>query len=221
MAARETPDDEIIALELLEFFKRDRRWVALEIHDGIVQETTAALMFLEAATRDLEAGRHESVADALGQSVELLRKSILECRALINGLRPPELEKLGLSGALDNLCQAMDGSSDPSFSFESDDLPPLGEDLETALYRIAQEGLTNAVKHSNAKIVELKLFADGNLLVLTVDDNGIGSAELKAAPLAGVGLRGIQERVEALGGQTEFGPSELGGSQLRVAIHPN
>ncbi len=216
MTDKPADPDEMMAM--LEFYRQDRRWVALEIHDGFVQETTAALMFLEAASNDLKAGRSENLAAELDQSIDLLRKAILDARALINGLRPPELVELGLLASLENLCRELDRAAGAACSFRHGDLSNLPQDLDLAIYRISQEGLANANKHSKATRIELSLISDGQHLILSVDDNGQGQQGPDLPPLAGVGLQGVRERVEALGGRVDFGESRLGGAQLKVMI---
>lgn len=205
---------------MLQVHERERRWLGLEIHDGLVQNLTGSLMFVESIrtdlTGELDAERLERAKAQLNRTAQVLQETILDARGLINGLRPPVLEQ-GLSAALENLCQEMAYVTGAEFRFEHSDPPQMNANLQSVIYRIAQEALANVRKHSEANTVELELQSDHGALALRVSDDGRGVGT-KAEPLEGVGLGGIRERVQLLGGEVAFDKGRLGGFELRVRI---
>lgn len=207
---------------LTELHERERRWVGLEIHDGLVQHLTGAKMLIESARNDADQKPLESLQSDLAQSVDWLERAIVDARALINGLRPPVLDQLGLRAALENLCEEMTVASSIEFQLASAaaPLPKLSPDLQTVCYRIAQEALNNARKHSNASRVELACGARDGMLELRVSDDGAG-ADDPATATRGVGLQGIVERAQLMGGDASIGQSRAGGWEVRATMPLN
>jgi len=137
-------------------------------------------------------------------------------------LRPPDVEELGLTTSLESLVASWNGIEKGRTRFDVavigkvDDLPP---SVCANLYRIAQEAITNAAKHAQARRVQLHLEAKEADIVLIVEDDG-EAAGLNLAPKAGMGLLGMQERVISLGGTLRFERPAVVGTRLVVNI-PN
>jgi signal transduction histidine kinase len=135
-------------------------------------------------------------------------------------LRPPDVDELGLTLSLESLVASWNGFEKGRTRFEiavtgaADDLPP---GVSASLYRIAQEAITNAAKHAHARHVQLRLEAGDADIVLIVEDDGEASGA-NAAPKAGMGLLGMQERVVSLGGTLQFERRETGGARLVARI---
>lgn len=184
--------------QLLDLNERDRQMTAYEIHDGLAQQLAGALFELEAAGRlwREDPARAES---AQQRAAEALRRSIDEARRVISGLRPPILDEQGIVAALEYLvCEhrqkGVEIDFQPAVSFER-----LAAPLETAIFRIVQESLTNAVRHSRSDRVRVELVEHHDHVHLSVRDWGVGFDPQKADPKR-FGLRGIRERVRLLGG---------------------
>jgi signal transduction histidine kinase len=142
-------------------------------------------------------------------------------RGALVRLRPPDIEDLGLTLSLESLVASWNGFEkgrtrfDIAIAGQVDDLPP---SVCANLYRIAQEAITNAAKHAQARHVQLRLEAGPTEIVLSVEDDGEATGS-NLAPKAGMGLLGMQERVVSLGGTLAF-ERRSGGARL-VATIPN
>ena len=196
----------------LELLERERKLLAYEIHDGLIQYATAAAMYAEAARSQKQLSGDDP---NLALAHELMRRMVQEGRRLINGLRPVVLDQFGLVAAVKALC-AEQPAAKPEIEFVVEGawerMPPT---LETALFRIVQEALTNARKHSQSDKVRVVLQREANRIELEIKDWGVG---FEPAPRSNRihGLNGIQERVRLLGGQfrLETGPNQ--GTRLTV-----
>ncbi len=177
------------------------RW-ARELHDQTLQGLGALRMMLVAARRS---GNPQHVEIA----VERLEEEIDGLRGLIRDLRPAALDELGLGPAIEGLAEragrreGLDVSADVSLPGER-----LTAELETAVYRIVQEALTNAVRHSGATSVHIAVYADEDAVHAAVSDDGRGFDP--GAPVDGFGLTGMHERVALLRGELEIASSETG-----------
>jgi two-component system sensor histidine kinase UhpB len=184
----------------------ERLRIAQELHDQVGQELTAVLLMLSRVqTRvpnELRAAVEE-VQDEVRASLENVRRIAVE-------LRPEALDDLGLVSALAVLGQRLGERSELRVEERiAPELPPLTPDIELVVYRVAQEALTNAVRHSGSDCAELTLDGEDGRLVLTVRDAGRG---MPAHSRAGTGMRGMRERASLVGGTLEVlnGPSGRG-----------
>ena len=201
---------------LVNLCRTDRQLIGYEIHDGLVQEMTAAQLFMEsglAALHDADAGAKQSLQDA----ATWLRRSIDDARRLIQGLEPPEFETLGLTEAVRQLTkdERLRGAD---VALESNDLlVDLDETLALAVFRMIQEALTNIWKHAEATEASVRLERGNESLTITVADNGKGFApETDAAKR--FGLKGMQQRAIAFGGSLEIRSEEGQGSELSMVM---
>jgi NarL family two-component system sensor histidine kinase LiaS len=177
----------------------ERNRLARDLHDSVKQQVFATTMTLGAAEslweRDPEAAR-EKVAQALA----LCRQAQQELSGLLHELRPVALEDKGLSPALREYVERWSRQTGIKVSMISERSLGLDLEVEQALFRVAQEALANAAKHSQAGRVEVTLSYPGHDVVLQVKDDGRGFAPASAMG-RGMGLRSMRERVEALGGE--------------------
>jgi signal transduction histidine kinase len=197
---------------LYESQENERRLVAFELHDGPIQYVTAALMHLEAF-----AGNSMPATPELELARNLLKKTLKESRRLMNGIRPPVLDEAGLEPAINQVIQE-GGRLQPHVEFDCD--PALGRfapSLESAIYRIAQEGLTNARTHSHSDRVRISLRKCDDQVKLEIQDWGIGFDQKQLMKQRG-GLKGFAERVRLAGGKLEIQSSPGNGTILRVAL---
>src|SRR6266404_5995368 len=157
--------------------------------------------------------------DELGQSLTAV-SSYLWLLELSQLLRPPGLDLYGLAGSLESHLEAFRGRHQIATKFTAEGLPErLPEEIETAVYRIIQEALTNVARHAHAKRVWVGLTARGDELRLEVRDDGVGlPAGNGASRPSGIGLIGIRERVRALGGTVSLSSGPGGGACLRASV---
>ena len=180
---------------LLEIQERERQLVSYEIHDGLAQYLTGALMHLHACQH---AERTEPAARELDASIRLVQAAVDESRRLIGGLRPPALDELGITAAIESLvADARAEIANVSFTAEMSG-SRLPAALETILFRIAQESLSNARRHSAARSAHVRLTRDGGFVQVHVSDDGQGFDPLRV-PEDRFGLEGIRQRCRLLG----------------------
>ena len=190
----------------------ERHRIARELHDEIGQGLTAVLLGLQRAA----AGAPPELATELRAVQETARASLQEVREVARRLRPGLLQDLGLVSALSALATDLTTSTGAVVDRRFDArLPPLGEEQELVLYRVAQEALTNAARHAGARSVRLQLNADEDGVELLVADDGRG---LAGAP-EGSGLRGMRERALLVGGRlADRYPGARGGTEVRLRV---
>lgn len=173
----------------------ERRRLERNLHDGAQQRLLALAIELRAAQVN---GTAQRLEEAVGAGIESLQDAVVELRELANGLHPAILEDAGLGPAIEDLANRLPvhaevGEVDQRFRPE----------IEAAAWFIACEGVANAVKHADARRIDLVLTARDGILRVRVTDDGCGGADPN-----GTGLRGITDRTEALGGrllvQSEF-----------------
>ncbi len=199
--------------ELLDLQERERKLVAYEIHDGLAQKLAGALLRFQAVAPLCKQNQ-----DTFDAGVDLLTQSVDETRSLISGLRPPILDESGVIAAIDYLVceQQQHGCPDIVFKHQLH-CERLAPPLETALFRIVQEALTNACRHSQSDKVHVTLKEENDQIRLSVEDWGIGFDPQKV-PHERYGLRGIRERVHLLGGQATVHSTPNQGTRISVRL---
>lgn len=194
----------------------ERRRLARELHDGLGQNLTALSHLLGM----LVDGLPEQAAparDLARQALEICRGTLEDTRQLSRLLRPPILDDLGLVAALRSLCRSMQESTGVACTLNADGDWRGDSETETVLFRVAQEGLTNAVRHAGATQVTLQLCTSGPMIELEVRDNGCGSGDRD--PFAsGGGLGGLRERLRLHDGQLQVRPGKPRGLLLRARL---
>ncbi len=202
-----------------------RRW-ARELHDDTLQSLSALRIGLSTAARS---ERPEALRNAFVQGIEQLEESITNLRALITDLRPAALDELGTQAAVEALAERTTRHGievDVSIDLAHEQSGSRGEgertlarhtpELETALYRIVQEGLTNAAKHGGAKRAVVEIHEDADTVHVEVRDDGAGFDP--AADTSGFGLLGMRERVELLDGTLQIDSSPGAGATVRASF---
>jgi two-component system sensor histidine kinase UhpB len=155
-------------------------------------------------------------AETLADAQELARESLDELRRISYELRPAALDDLGLASALASLCGAVGRRTGIEVAHHiARPLPELPRDAELAVYRIAQEALTNAVRHSGCSRIVVGVTAEPDTLVLRVADDGCGIAD---DPRSGGGIRGMRERALTVGGRLSLGRAAGGGTEVHLRV---
>jgi two-component system sensor histidine kinase UhpB len=204
---------------LLETQEMERRHLARELHDEVGQTLTAIKMNLLAARR--EPG--PEIAPLLEDGIALIDQIIAQVRSLSLDLRPSMLDDLGLAPALEwyveNQARRLNGTAHLETGLGEARLPA---HLETACFRLVQEALSNVGRHARTKEVWVTLRVDGKDLVLEVRDNGAGfdvpTAWQRAARGTSLGLYGMRERVELLGGTIDIQSAPGRGTTVRARL---
>ena len=191
----------------------ERRRLARELHDETGQALTSILLGL----RNLESADRDELAEAIGNLRELVVATLQDVRRLAVELRPTALDDFGLAAALERLTEGFAEQTGAAVEFESQ----LGEErlpdeIETALYRIVQEALTNVIKHAHAERVRIALQKSDGFVTARIEDDGRGFTESEDGE--GLGLIGIRERVELVRGRLEIESSEGNGTTIVVEV---
>jgi two-component system, NarL family, sensor histidine kinase UhpB len=191
----------------------ERLRVARELHDEIGQTLTAVTIQAERAAD----GDPADAPDALRGVADAVRDSLDEVRRIARELRPEALDDLGLVNALIALCTRLGAENGPRVRRElQTKLPVLSPDVELVIYRIAQESLTNALRHSGARSATLSLEADRDALHLSVSDDGQGMPA--HIPAGTAGIAGMRERALLVGGRLSIQSRQGLGTEVRLSI---
>ena len=213
--------DELAALStrLISVQEEQLRRLSRELHDELGQSLTAVSSYLWLLERKLPPDLGELRARA-SEARRLVAKTLGEMRELSQLLRPPGLDLYGLAGSVEAHLEAFRGRHQIATKFTAEGLQErLPEEIETAVYRIIQEALTNVARHAHAKRVWVALTGEGDELRLEVRDDGVGlPADNGARRPSGIGLIGIRERVRALRGTVTLSSGPGGGACLRASL---
>ena len=205
----------------LEAAKEDeRRRIARELHDEMGQALTAAKITIDLAERAAGGGLGGREMEG---AASLIDRIIDRARDLSLDLRPPLLDERGLGPALRGYLEAQSRRSGMAIAVEApDDLGRLPSELEIAVFRIVQEAVTNALRHAGASRIEVRVGRAEDRVELVVRDDGggfdVNAAFARAAAGRHLGLLGIRERIEMLGGQVEFRSSPGQGAEIRATL---
>ncbi len=196
-----------------------RRW-ARELHDETLQELGALNVLLQGAR---QSDRQAVVMDAIDRAVDQIQLSIGGLQGLITELRPAALDELGTGPALDALIKRTGATSgldirahvDLAYEQGRASSRPVAE-VESAIFRIVQEALTNVVKHADAERVDIEVLEDAGRVTLTIHDDGRGFDPTRRSE--GFGLLGMRERVSLVGGELSVESSAGTGTTVTVAV---
>jgi two-component system, NarL family, sensor histidine kinase UhpB len=207
-----------LAARILNAQEQERVRVSRELHDDTGQALTLLLVRLQLVEG---MSSEPDVRQELADLRELVGETLDGVRRLAVHLGPSVLEDLGLCAALEWLADRVRAETglvvDLRLDCECDHVPP---EVAVAVFRVAQEALTNVVRHARAARVEMRLETDGGSLDLTVADDGAGFSveEAQARPTASIGLFGMAERTALVGGQLDMHSSPGAGTRVRVTV---
>ncbi|SIT49185.1 Signal transduction histidine kinase [Paraburkholderia ribeironis] len=197
-----------LAQQVVESQENERARLSRELHDGISQMMVSVKLLLETALARLERSdtRVPAAEAALSASLTRLGDTLREVRRISHALRPSMLDDLGVAAALEQLTRELSEQSGIEIGFTQithTHAAPLPDTVNTVLFRIAQEALTNIVRHAQASSAALALETSNDAVTLTIADNGRGFdvAHAFVGLRSGVGLSNMRERLEALGGK--------------------
>ena len=193
--------------------EEERRRLRRDLHDGLGPALASLTLQVDTLRNKLAAGAAVD-DDHLLHLRAGIQSTVLDVRRIVEGLRPPALDELGLLAAVDQLVARLTSGCDLDVELVAPErLPVLPAACEVALYRVAQEALTNAVRHAQATTVRVEIAAEAGGVTLTVGDNGSGEV---VARVDGVGMTSMRERAEEIGGQV--GVDAVPGEGTRVRL---
>ncbi len=211
----------------LQAAEEERQRIARELHDDLAQRLASALLRIRLALRP-DAG------DARTETLDELREEIAEAaesvRRIARGLRPPALEEIGVVAAIRGHVRSVSETTDTRIEVRDETPGGLVDDAlrdegKLAVYRVVQEALGNAVRHSGADRIEVRLgVLDGHFLADVEDDgHGFDRTSVEAGDDGGLGLIGMEERAAIIGGELELdtGPGEGTRVRLKVPLTPD
>jgi signal transduction histidine kinase len=201
---------------LMEVQEVERRHLARELHDEVGQALTAAKINLQSAMGEASA----AISARLQESAAILERLLGQVRQISLDLRPSMLDDLGLVPALRSLLDQQGRRASVAVRFSAEDLPQnLDPEIQTTCFRIAQEAITNAVRHAHATQIDVDLRCENGKLRLLIRDNGTGfNVESATAQKVGLGLIGIKERAALVGGRTRIISSSGKGAIIEVLL---
>lgn len=210
--------EEMVLASLVEGENKERARIAQELHDGLGQYLAAANMNLN-SVKDESDALSERKQEQLENGLNLLQYAVTETAQISRNLLPRVVDDYGLALAIKSLVESYKGTSGMEIKYYHNvgDLE-LGRELQFNLYRISQEGLSNAVKYSKASEINIQLIRDQLDLILSIDDNGRGFDVNSEDFKPGLGLQTIKTRAGALGGTFEFDSKLDRGTFLSVVV---
>jgi signal transduction histidine kinase len=196
----------------------ERNRLARELHDRAGQSLTHILVRLKAVERK---SNQPEIKESLNSLLEIVSNTIDQVRDLSYRLRPPALEEFGLSAAVKSLVDQMASEAGIQVECGCQLEKSLSTQVEVMLYRIAQEGLTNVIRHARANLIEVTLSEQSQQIYLSIEDDGIGfdPAQLPIDPHnRHLGLISMNERAELIGGTFHLFSAPGKGTKLEVFV---
>jgi PAS domain S-box-containing protein len=206
-----------LSRRVLEAQETERRRVAMELHDELGQALTAIKINLQVGERFM----HQTPGELNAENIRIVDEALLQMRRLAYALRPSMLDDLGLASALRWMTEQTAQRSGLVIRFEPDLAGErLAPEIEIAVFRIAQEALTNIVRHAHAQNVQMTLQCEGDALVLSLQDDGCGfdlaAVRARAAAGGSLGVLGMEERATLIGAELQIDSLAGQGSRLRL-----
>jgi signal transduction histidine kinase len=199
----------------------ERNRLARDLHDSVTQSLFAVTLYADAAAQLVSSGQMDLVAGNVRKLRRTAKEALGEMRLLVFELRPPLLKQEGLVAALQARLESVEGRAGLETLLKVEGKGRLAPDVEQGLYRITQEALNNIFKHAQARniTVSLRLAEHPQTTILEIADDGIGFDPSAVQGRGGLGLRGMAERVEQLGGQLRIKSEPGAGTIVQVEVH--
>jgi two-component system, NarL family, sensor histidine kinase LiaS len=193
----------------------ERQRIARDLHDSVKQQVFATTLQIGAARLNLDKDK-TVVQKHLSEAERMATEARAELTRLINALKPADLEHKSFTTALSELAEHWTAQHGMKLEQHLTDLPPLSDELQQVLYRVAQEALANIAKHSEARHVGVRLEQDLGVITLEISDDGKGFKPNKIQK--GMGLRSMEERLEAVGGKLDIQSISNKGTLVTASI---
>lgn len=216
---RARSDREHALADALAASDQERRRIAADLHDGVVQGLAGVSYTLSAVADRAAANNDEATANVVCRAAQDLRSWVRDLRTLVVTIAPPKLQQAGLAAALEDLRGTLT-TRGITVSTHIDDLPKLHPDVETLAFRVAQEAVRNVVKHADARTVAVKAGVAGDRLRVEVSDDGRGvGATRNLRHEGGHGLALLHDLTRSHGGTLNVAsPAEGAGTIVRLEL---
>jgi PAS domain S-box-containing protein len=222
LVRKSSEDLKTLSTQLINIQEEERKKIAQELHDEVGQTAFAMKMNLDLIKKNLstDTGKLEDIETRLTDTEDLLSQTIDQIRNLTTDLRPSMLDDFGLIPTLNWYIDNLSKRTNIKVYLKTKNFKPrLSSEVETTLYRILQEALTNIAKHAQATEVSILLAQKNSFASLSVEDNGMGfDAKKTTFPKDRLGLFSIKERVKLLNGQFKIDSKPNKGTKLNVKI---
>jgi PAS domain S-box-containing protein len=207
-----------VSRRLIEAHEEERTWIARELHDDFNQRITLLAVNLEKVKQDLPASLSES-HHCFDETLKSVRDLASDIHALSHRLHSSKLEYLGLAAAADGLCRETSDRQDVEIDFHAENIPrSLPKEISLCLFRVLQEALQNAVRHSGVRQFEVSLKGASDEIQLCVRDSGLGFDSEKAITCRGLGLVSMKERLKLVGGKLSIDAKLQHGTSIDARV---
>jgi len=206
---------------LAESQEDERRRFSRDLHDGVIQNLSGIIFSLSFMEKALKAKEGEARGE-IEQIKKIVEETISDLRQMIYDLRPTILDSLGLAPTLERHLERFGQMNKVKTQLNAQLTERLPGDIETALFRLAQEALNNIKKHAQAHLITVDLKMNGKNVVMWVKDDGKGfdikEVKKRASQDSGFGLSGMRERVQSLNGDVEISSQPGEGTAVQVTV---
>lgn len=208
---------ELASRSIIEAEENERKRIAQDLHDGIGQMMSAVKMNVSSITSKFEFNKQADV-ELVDKTLALIDESCKEIRQVSHNMMPNALLKKGLSSAIKDFIDKIDHPQ-LLVKLHTEGLNQrIDQNVETVLYRVIQEVVTNVIKHSNANRLDISMYKDDDGITCSIEDNGNGFDLSKIEMHEGIGLKNIKSRIEYLKGNVEFDSSIGNGTVVTIQV---
>jgi PAS domain S-box-containing protein len=203
---------------LIEAQEQERTWIARELHDDVSQRLALVAMDLDRQKQDLHASAAK-LRREIGESAKQISDLVSDIHAMSHRLHSSKLDSLGLKAAAAGFCKELSKRHDVEIAFHAERIPrQIPQGIALCLFRVLQEALQNATKHSRAKHFRVSLVGSLNEIFLTVSDPGLGFDPEEAMKGTGLGLTSMRERLRLVSGELSLSTQRHRGTTIRVRV---
>jgi PAS domain S-box-containing protein len=198
---------------------RERKRISKEIHDSLGQTLSAISLNMDKVGQDIVVLPKQQQERFTNLTV-LINQAASESRNIAHNLMPSTLNDFGYSSAVENMLDAIRGAADTEFRFNTNyESGQLSQSTELGLYRVTQEAVNNIIKHAKAKSVVIQLMCYPDIVILTIEDDGIGFDLKNISELSKFGLRGMENRARSLNAEFNLDSEPNKGTTITLQIH--
>jgi signal transduction histidine kinase len=208
--------EEVQRLSIVE----ERQRIGMDLHDGVIQSIYAVGLQLEFIRALIEDGDSKQAHERLGTAIEALNHTIRDIRSYILDLRPHQFQGDDLEVGVRRLVAEFKANSliVTDLEIDSDVCQAVSLEARLAIFQITQEALANVAKHSHATRVKLQIFSNGEILNMSVEDNGVGLPHDGGVRRMGHGLNNMAQRARAIGGMLEVNSQQGNGTRIDLRV---
>lgn len=213
--------EEETVIRILAAQDTEKERIARDVHDTLGQNLTSASMQMQ-SLKSLVADDEKEIHSSIDAALKSINDAIAESRGISRSLMPQTVKKFGLESGIESVIMTLNDKSETQYELESNlEFTRFEQSKELALFRIAQESINNILKYAKATLVEIKLILVENLLLMQIDDNGVGFDLDAVENQKGIGLDSIRTRAKSIGAKLEINSKENKGTSIRVVTDIN